>query len=425
MQKTSLVLKRERQMDPDITEDALYLEKFPAFYLEKAISDTFSGLHMFVRDVSLTPEVADLYEPGTVILERAFVDATDRFMGIPTTHRITILSNRMFNISRISNDPKAMNWGLSIAPAGSRFKVLDVYPFGDKTQILLLHLPMDERWRLFEHMEEEDFLTQSITSVRKLFEEQCGQPVIPELAEDEWLKRLTFPVGFDDNLEPWPVEIPAGKRFAPVRDISFRQLENNVYYFRGIASSETVPADALGDAEDALGYIYIDPESGLKVKLLKAASLSGDLIEALPNDDIEYLDPFDLEVFGEVEAAQVVDNTLADCTYVIDSLHEVNAPSEGELSFREMVFLDPFRKTFSPDELEVTLITDADPEFREKVSVRPRHLSRTTIYASLENEPSVDAGVHKNDLVPLLFNEKKDGLECFALADSAIRQSQE
>ena len=120
----------------------------PTIY-EKIINATFPGLTMFVRDVNLNIVCAQTYQAGMIIRERGFTDASRRVMGMVTTHRFAILSNQMMDLSLLEH---GTGWGLCVAQAGSHFKVLDVYETQGKTQILLLHLPDDDRWRVFENM---------------------------------------------------------------------------------------------------------------------------------------------------------------------------------------------------------------------------------------------------------------------------------
>lgn len=58
-------------------------------------------------------------------------------MGMVTAHRIAIISNRMRDISDAIEDEEKKARGLCLAQSNSRFKVLDVYEFAGKTQILL------------------------------------------------------------------------------------------------------------------------------------------------------------------------------------------------------------------------------------------------------------------------------------------------
>jgi hypothetical protein len=76
--------------------------------------------------------------------------------------------------------------------------VLDIYNCGNKTQILLLHLPEDEDWKLFQNIVlslEGDLIKTS----RERFENKCNEAPIPELATEAWLDRCTLPLGMDVN----------------------------------------------------------------------------------------------------------------------------------------------------------------------------------------------------------------------------------
>ena len=114
--------------------------------LDKAINDYMSEIDMYVRDVNLLPEHAEKYKPGMIIMERGFTDASSRIGGMVTSHRFTILSNHMFDLSEHEHGTNGVSF---VADHNGRFKVLDVYEYRDKT-ILLLHLPDNHRWKLFK-----------------------------------------------------------------------------------------------------------------------------------------------------------------------------------------------------------------------------------------------------------------------------------
>ncbi len=156
---------------------------------------TFPGLKMFVRDVNLPDTIASKYKQGMIIREKGLTDTSVRVTGMITTHRYSILSNHMRDLRF---NEKTINWGLCVATADSYFKVLDTYQYGNKTQILLLHLPEDEDWKLFQNIVfslESDLIKTS----RESFKNKCNEAPIPELATEEWLSRCAFPLGMDDN----------------------------------------------------------------------------------------------------------------------------------------------------------------------------------------------------------------------------------
>ncbi len=150
---------------------------------------------MFVRDVNLSSECASKYTTGMIIKERGFTDASRRVMGMVTSHRYSILSNHMADLSAFEH---GTNWGLCVGQSGSHFKVLDIYDFRGKTQILLLHLPDDDRWKLFEDVSF-SIEEQIIQSSRQRFENKAFSDPIPELTSDAWLDRCKDPLGMFAN----------------------------------------------------------------------------------------------------------------------------------------------------------------------------------------------------------------------------------
>ena len=170
--------------------------------LEQMLNETLPGLTMYVRDVNLPPACAEQYKPGRIILERGFTDASCRVMGMVTTHRYAILSNHMANLGAFEH---GTNWGLFVANRNAHFKVLDVYEYRGRTQILLLHLPDDDRWSHFENITF-SIEEQLIDTSRQRFENKAFLQPIPELAKEDWLARCAFPLGMDDAGNLFPTE---------------------------------------------------------------------------------------------------------------------------------------------------------------------------------------------------------------------------
>lgn len=170
--------------------------------LQNAMNRIYPGLTMFVRDVNLPAHIADRYQPGMILREKGFVDASVRVMGMVTTHRFAILSNHMANLSQYEH---GTNWGLHVASNDSRFKVLGTHTYCGKTAIFLLHLPGDDSWTLFQNTEI-DLDKQLLADCIQRFESKCLLPPVPELATAQWLDRCRFPVGMDDSGNPFPLE---------------------------------------------------------------------------------------------------------------------------------------------------------------------------------------------------------------------------
>jgi hypothetical protein len=173
---------------------------------EDAYNRILPGLQMLVRDVNLPEETAVKYTPGILIRETAFCDATFRVGGMATTHRFAILTNHFLDTTQHLEDKE--NWGLCICQRGSRFKVLDIYRYEDKTQITLLHLDEGYGWEFFQFMQSniEDDL---VKMCRERFEKKCTLPPIPEVSAPLWLERCAMPVGINDKNE-----------FIPLREMS-------------------------------------------------------------------------------------------------------------------------------------------------------------------------------------------------------------
>lgn len=69
--------------------------------MQAVVDKMYPGMALFARDVNLPEVLARRYTPGLIIREKAFTDASDRFMGMLTTHRYVILSNHMADMSQV------------------------------------------------------------------------------------------------------------------------------------------------------------------------------------------------------------------------------------------------------------------------------------------------------------------------------------
>ena len=78
---------------------------------ERIENQVYTGIAIYVRDVNLTNELADKYVSGLIIREKAFTDASNRVMGMTTSHRYMILSNHMTNFSLFE---QGTNWGIEL-----------------------------------------------------------------------------------------------------------------------------------------------------------------------------------------------------------------------------------------------------------------------------------------------------------------------
>lgn len=396
----------------------LLFDRVPVFYLERVINGIFPGLQMHARDVDLTPEQASWYVPGEVICERGFTDATSRFMGMVTSHRITILSNHMANLSQFSDDPEVREWELCVAQHGSHFKVMDVYEIDGKTQILLLHLPDDENWRIFEQVVVS--MEESIVAMaRERFEAKCEADVVGVLATRRWLDRVSWPVGFMDDGEPQPLSIPVEDRLRPLGEVGFRAIAGNVVLLAGMVErlkkrdSDAPFADGF---PDLLAYGYVDSQAGLCAHALTSARVEGEhIVWAHDFDDTELT--VRLGGFEGTPVAQVVDGSLSEFSDRITLVEENDSPAEELAQLRGMRFMDRLRNPTSPDDILVTLLTKTKRDYSEEVWVRLRHMENDMILGELLIEPHQGLGVHAGAVLPVSFADTDEGPRAFVIVD--------
>ena len=183
----------EKSYDPDhMTKEQI----------QATINSIYPGIALFARDVNLPEDLARRYTPGLIIREKAFTDASSRFMGMVTTHRYVILSNHMANLAQFEH---GTNWGLHVAQKDAHFKVLGLHTHAGKTGIFLLHLPDDESWKLWRQAEFSIDGKLYQKAVER-FDAKCKEAPVPELATPQWLGRCAFPVGMSDDGQFWPLE---------------------------------------------------------------------------------------------------------------------------------------------------------------------------------------------------------------------------
>lgn len=179
--------------------------------LQAVTNKMYLGMALYARDVNLPEELAEKYTPGRILREKGFTDASDRFMGMVTTHRYVILSNHMADLSGFEH---GTNWGLHTAKKDSHFKVLGKVTVQGKTGIFLLHLPDDDSWKLWKTAEfsmDQELYEKAV----QRFTIKCKEPPVPELTTPQWLDRCAFPVGMGDDGTFFPLEdakVPADPR---------------------------------------------------------------------------------------------------------------------------------------------------------------------------------------------------------------------
>lgn len=161
---------------------------------------TYENSGLFVHDINLPEDFAEKYEIGALIKEKGFVDMTNRIGQMTTSHRYAIITNHVADFSQFEH---GTNWGLHTAATNSKFKVLDVYTYKGKTQILLIHL-IDNLEDFFKDNNTID--SEYVDKARRIFEESFEKEIIEEVNSDEWLDRCSFPIGLDNEGNLWDLE---------------------------------------------------------------------------------------------------------------------------------------------------------------------------------------------------------------------------
>lgn len=361
-----------------------------------------------VRDTDLTPEQAAQYRPGMILFARGRTEAS-MWAGEPQgTHRFLILSDHMLLRKSLAGTDEA--W---IAVAGNaRFKVLDVYERDGKTQILLLHLPDREEWKLYREFSGE--AEQKLAAEgRKHFDRALETKLAPAREAPEWRRRSAAPVGLDEAGIPQDPEPEGEDALYPVEQAGFRDFFHRFIYLDRDGAVESW-AGKLLEKEDTgvIAYGYFDDRRGLTFRLLAAAALNGrSVVPSRRLDDTStnirrqdltrerYLplspDQPEMEQFREREG-------------VIRSWFDTRDASLAKL--RDMEELDEWRTPNYPDNVQAFLFK---PGFiPEQVWVKPNSVIGGRISGELLSEPKGGFGVHMGSVVPIRIFEKADGSWC-------------
>lgn len=375
---------------------------------EQLGNDTYPGLAMYARDVNLTEKQFSQYKTGLIIMERGFTDATARFMGMKTTHRITILSNHMTDLSEFEH---GTNWGLHIANANAHFKILDIYEYKGKTQILMLHLPDDYRWKLFENMTisiDEDL----IKDARKRFENKAFAKVPKEIATNDWLDRCKMPLGMFEDGTLFETEITLESQKMPFKEASFRKFYHQFIYLECRALMEQIMPELINVNDTGLiMYGYIDEEAGLSFQPIAIASETkyGLNTRRIDNEAMYVIrsDNFEDSQYCQLDYFDLDRSSFSDFAKNIKEIYETKNKEKAKT--RQVAFLDSFRNNHYPDDFPVVLIKEGlNPE---QVWVRISMFDDGEMTGTILNQPYADFGVSVGDEITFYFYElEKDHL---------------
>lgn len=378
---------------------------------QRTINDILPGLTMYVRDVNLPKKLAEKYTPDTIILERGYTDASSRVMGMKTTHRFSILSNHMADFSAYED---GTNWGICVATSNSHFLVLDKYEYHGKTQITLLHLPNDKRWKLFQNVKI-NLLDDVVKDTRKRFENKCEQEVIPELATDAWLARCSAPLGMDDEGNLFDLEVILDRRLRNIGNTNFRELFHQIIYVRSSEKLKKTLGNRFGsitEDDGFLAYGYIDEQAGFSFRPLCPANI---------RDNILSRGEFVSDVYLIIRRGQLNDCDYIDLDYcdidVTDFEDEINAINENYKcqneqteEMREFTFLDGLRSVEYPDDIQIILYQEGIQP--EQVWVKCWAFTEDKLFGKLLNEPNQDYGIHCGSIIGFAPLEQENGILC-------------
>lgn len=364
----------------------------------------FSGMKRYTRDVNLKPDQFNQYKVGQVLIEKGFTDASAYFEGMVTTHRFTIISNHMSDLSEFEH---GTGWGLHVATSGSHFKVLDIYQYKGKTQILLLHLPNDYRWRFYINatFPQECAL---IDVSRDSFKMKAFKNARSSLTTEDWLKRCQFPIGMSDEAVLFELEMTINDQKQNIRDVGFRELYQEFIYIDCGELIKSILPDILEDDDNGLvAYCYIDDEMGLSFRPVAIAKERSDDLETreFPNDIMLVLR------YESVEDCQYcqLDFVTIDLEQYDGIKDEVRGSRTLYAGFkektRELEWVDQFRHPSHPDDVLVALVKEElDTEY---VWVR---LSSDlgVLTGNLLNQPQMDFGISLREEIKIYVHEISD-----------------
>jgi hypothetical protein len=165
--------------------------------LQTLFNETFQQAALFHRDTDLDEKLVSKYQVGQLLVERGFTDMSYKPSGITKRTRFAIVSSRAADLSAV--DPNAARYGFAALQNNSFFKVIDIYEKNGKKQIMLLHFPAYGA-AIMKHGHPEVIDT-IVEQVRKQFDDSLTAPALPELEEEPWVQRTSFPIGMSDDGE--------------------------------------------------------------------------------------------------------------------------------------------------------------------------------------------------------------------------------
>ena len=375
--------------------------------LEQLMNEMLPGLQLFARDINLTPEETAKFKVGMIVRNAAFTDATSRVGGMVTTHRFSILSNHLFDLSKAEH---GTNWGLHVANRDSHFKVLDIYEHEGKTQILLLHLPDDYRWKWMEHVTL-DLPVDIVADSRDRFASKAHAEPIPEVTSPEWLDRCGFAPGLDIKGELFPNEIPIASQMQKVKDASFRSFYHQLVYVRCASLIEDVMSEVAQPGDTGLVlYGYIDEEAGVSFQPLWIAKEGESALDMrlIPEETMYLIRLANLDdcEFCSMKWMEVDSYIVDRARRVIAEVYDTKSKEKEET--RTFQGLDRFRHREHPDDFGVAIYYEDKSKDPERLWVRISRVEGNPCFGTLLMDSKHPDGPKEGEeiMFRVLQNEK-------------------
>lgn len=163
--------------------------------LEDILNWILPGAQFLYRDTDFPCDTSALYSKVNLLRAGFFIDCSARASRLTRKTRFIILSAHSAPMwAAMPKDKELQSWKMHVLHFNSVFKVMDVFNFGGKTQVFLLHIP----WQaipLFTmettfNFDIEGFAKLNLVEkVRKNFIEKMRLPADRDLESTAWLER--------------------------------------------------------------------------------------------------------------------------------------------------------------------------------------------------------------------------------------------
>ena len=378
--------------------------------METLKKDTLDYIRFFVRDTDLGFREFRQYKKGQILLEKAYVDCSDQ-IGKPITNtRFLIASNHMVDFRAYEQET---NWSLYVANKNGRYLVLDEYTVEDKTQITLLHLVEDARWRQWDAD-----CTELAKKARANFDEALQAEPIMTLSTRDWLHRCEFPIGIDPEGELFDPNETVENTLVSYKNVPFREVYQQFVYFRMPAYLETIQEFvSVEDTDGLIAYGYVDNEKGMMFEICASASLHEDQFEIHPVSIEHRLIMDNKSVIGS--PFLVLNQTEFDFTIFEQRIQRIYQFFENDEieQVRHIELMDGCRHEDFPDDVQVILVSQTIAP--ELVWVRTLRIGDQRIEGMLLNEPEGNFGVHQGDPIDFRFMQLEEDMGCVKIFDES------